>query len=596
MRIHRFKARNLGTLLAHRKTRKFHSVSFWINALRDLASDDGPHDEHRRRRYPAERVARFMLRMITVCCMVLSMIDLTLMYKRSPTVTNPETTLYPMWKVNYPAIAICNVNRISRKAAIDLAQELMEFESTIFSANLTLSDITHMLKLLGQLYLHDTGETRNEATKLLHTILERGYNGYDVNRIMKRLSPKCRSMLRKCSWEGKDQACDDIFLLRKTRDGYCCTFNYARRNDGFGSAQNDVFTSEHIEHSTNIGSEYGLSVLLNPRLDDFFYKTLPINGFKISVYDPLDHPDTTSGDVREVLVSPKMETYIDLDAIIFDTTEDVQKYDIRERDCLFQTEQSKIFHGYYSYSDCIMHCRVRDIFQLCNCVPFFYPIAEEIAFAQICNLKDLPCLKKYRERWRNVKPRFENTMIPFDDSEFEETFGYLSCDCFPSCTDVTYSVQSSSIPLSLTELSWGRNKYMLRNHSVVHIYFGKSGAIRLRQDVLFYWYELMSNYGGVCSLFLGVSIINIIEMLYKSITWIWRFGATNKSAINRVAAQTKEKIEENSDMTKVTTTIAVQSAPIPEITQSLHWREMTGALPKEQLNPSDLLSNLLLKH
>lgn len=125
------------------------------------------------------------------------------------------------------------------------------------------------------------------------------------------LSPKCRSMLRKCSWEGKDQACDDIFLLRKTQNGYCCTFNYARRNDGFGrccsfacrlysynsyvifrspltlfcrtsSAQNDVFASQHIERSTNIGPEYGLSVLLDPRLDDRFYKILPIDGFKVN--------------------------------------------------------------------------------------------------------------------------------------------------------------------------------------------------------------------------------------------------------------------------------------------------------------------------
>ncbi|XP_032686205.1 sodium channel protein Nach-like isoform X2 [Odontomachus brunneus] len=595
MRKSRFKLRNLGTLLAYRKARKSRGVSFWISALRDLVDADGPRDEPRRHRHLAERLTKLTIYTIAVCCMMFSMIDLTMTYKRSPTVTTPETKLYPMQRINYPAIAICNVNRISRRAAIDFAHELLEFESTVLTANLTLSDITHMLSLLGQLYLDNIGEAESETTKLLHTILERGYNGYDVNRIMKRLSPKCRFMLRKCSWEGKDQACDDVFLLRKTQNGFCCTFNYARRNDGFGSAQNDVFTSQHIERSTNIGSEYGLSILLNPHLDDSFYKILPMNGFKISVYDPLDYPDATSGNVREILVSPKMETYIDLDAIIFDSTENVQKYDIQERDCLFQTEHSKIFHGYYSYSDCIVHCRVQDIFQLCNCVPFFYPIAGEIgnAFAQTCNLKDLPCLKKYRERWRNIKPRFENTMVPFDESEFEGTFGYLSCDCFPSCSDVTYSVRSSSIPLSLTELSWGRSKYPVNNHSVVHIYFGKSDAIKLRQDVLFYWYELMSNYGGVCSLFLGISIINIIEILYKLIAWTWRSGAIDKPKTNGASAQTKDKIEENRDITKVTT-IAVQPAPVQEVTQSIHWREIIGALPKGQLN--DLLPNLLSEH
>ncbi|XP_014481168.1 PREDICTED: sodium channel protein Nach-like isoform X2 [Dinoponera quadriceps] len=568
-----FKPKNLATLLACRKARKFRGVPFWINALRNLADveDDPRDDRRRRRRHPAERVARLTLRVIAVCCMMFSMIDLTLIYKRSPTVTTPETMLYPVRRINYPAIAICDVNRISRRAAIDFAQELVDFESTAFTANLTLTDIEHMLSLLGQLYLiDDVDEAENETTKLLHTILERGYNGYDVNRIMRRLSPNCRSMLRRCSWEGKDQTCEDIFLLRKTQDGYCCTFNYARRNDGFGSAQNDVFTSERIEHSTNIGPEYGLSVLLNPHFDDSFYKILPIDGFKISVYNPLDYPDMTSGYVRDVLVSPKTEAYINLDAIVFDSAEDVQKYDVQERDCLFQTEQSKIFHGYYSYSDCIVHCRIRDIFQLCNCVPFFYPTSEEIASAEICNLRDLPCLRKYKERWRNVKPRLENAMEPFGESEFE---GYLSCDCLPSCDDVTYSVQSSSIPLSLTELSWGRSKYPINNHSVVHIYFGKSGTIRLRQDVLFYWYELISNYGGVCSLFLGLSIINVIEMLYKLVARVWRSATSGR-------AQTREKIGENRDDITEVTTIAVQPAPIPEIAQpKLHWREMTGALP-----------------
>lgn len=42
---------------------------------------------------------------------------------------------------------------------------------------------------------------------------------------------------------------------------------------------------------------------------------------EISVYDPLDYPDATSGNVREILVPPKTEVYIDLDAIIFDSTE-----------------------------------------------------------------------------------------------------------------------------------------------------------------------------------------------------------------------------------------------------------------------------------
>ncbi|XP_071574105.1 LOW QUALITY PROTEIN: sodium channel protein Nach-like [Temnothorax nylanderi] len=263
-------------------------------------------------------------------------------------------------------------------------------------------------------------------------------------------------------------------------------------------------------------------------------------------------------------------------------SEDVEGYDIQERDCLFQTEQSKIFHGYYSFSDCIVHCRMQDVFRLC--VPFFYPTKR--AFWRICNLKDLSCLLKYKERWQNVNPRFKDDMTPF---KFEELSGYLTCDCFPSCTDVTYNVQSSSIP-SLSELSWGRKKYSIKNHSILHIYFGKMEAIRLRQDVVYYWYDLMSNYGGVCSLFLGVSIINVIEILYNLIIRIFYSAVTNQPT----ATQITEKVKKDEGIVRVTT-IAVEPVRIPEVDQPLHWEEITGAFRKEQLDSPNLLLNPLLK-
>lgn len=58
---------------------------------------------------------------------------------------------------------------------------------------------------------------------------------------------------------------------------YCKNFYTSRTKD-------DAFsrTSKYVERAGNIGSEYGLSVLLDPQLDDYFYKILPINGFKVN--------------------------------------------------------------------------------------------------------------------------------------------------------------------------------------------------------------------------------------------------------------------------------------------------------------------------
>lgn len=50
--------------------------------------------------------------------------DMTLEYQDSPTSITIETDKYPIQEINYPAISICNINKISLSYAIDLAEEL----------------------------------------------------------------------------------------------------------------------------------------------------------------------------------------------------------------------------------------------------------------------------------------------------------------------------------------------------------------------------------------------------------------------------------------------------------------------------------------
>jgi amiloride-sensitive sodium channel len=45
-------------------------------------------------------------------------------YINSPTVTTVDSTTYPIWNVPFPAIAVCNINKISKSAAWTLAQNL----------------------------------------------------------------------------------------------------------------------------------------------------------------------------------------------------------------------------------------------------------------------------------------------------------------------------------------------------------------------------------------------------------------------------------------------------------------------------------------
>jgi amiloride-sensitive sodium channel len=47
-----------------------------------------------------------------------------LRFNESPTVTNVETTTYPIWNIPFPAVTLCNNNKVYQPAAIKLAESL----------------------------------------------------------------------------------------------------------------------------------------------------------------------------------------------------------------------------------------------------------------------------------------------------------------------------------------------------------------------------------------------------------------------------------------------------------------------------------------
>nr|XP_050851521.1 sodium channel protein Nach-like [Vespula vulgaris] len=524
--------------------------------------------------HPVEKIIWLIVYIIAIISMSFIIFDMTLEYQDSPTVTTVETNKYPIQEINYPAISICNINKISLSYAIDLAEELLEFKTTTYNFNLTVEELTSMIIIMGNFYHFDIKEDELKQAYSLHTILERGYNGYNVERIMKRLLPRCRSILWQCSWNGKDQDCNEIFFLKKTSDGHCCTFNSARRFNDFDDTDSFVFASQTVERSKETGSEYGLSVLLNPLLYDYTYKLLPILGFKILIYSSFDYPNTFNGGVREIFVPPKVEMFLNLNAFSFYSMPDVIDYDINQRDCLFSMEQAKKFGGYYSYTNCISHCRTLDIISFCKCIPFFYLVTPDMADVRNCNLKDLLCLKKYRERWLHLEPRYEKFMEPFHETKLPDGSCCITCNCLPSCEDITYTVSTSDIPLNIPYLYWNRKKTRINNHSLVHIYFGSSGTTRIRQDMLLYWYELMSNYGGICSFFLGISIISLIEMLYFFIT-------------RRIKSEPPPIMTTNSENNVNIKTINIE--PRESERAILYWKEISGAVSKDiDLTPLSL--------
>lgn len=101
-------------------------------------------------------------------------------------------------------------------------------------------------------------------------------------------------------------------------------------------------------------------------------KQIFIYVLQIIVFHPYDYPDVSSGGVTEVLVMPGTETYVDMTPTSFFSTDIIEKFSVNQRNCIF-AEEIRTSGTTYTYSDCIVDCKINDVLELCNCRPFYYP-------------------------------------------------------------------------------------------------------------------------------------------------------------------------------------------------------------------------------
>ncbi|XP_017760977.1 PREDICTED: sodium channel protein Nach-like [Eufriesea mexicana] len=313
-----------------------------------------------------DRTLWFLVYAVTVPAMVYTIYYGYLEFMENPIFTSVETEYFPTYQLDFPGIAICSINRISRRAAVELANE-------VFAANITdlsIDDILSMISQLGDLY--DSEFIQQKRFHRIDQLLTVYYNGYySITDLMKRLTPRCSSMLLKCRFHNEKRNCSDIFAFRKTQDGFCCTFNYATKGD-------DTLLDNGVNHRldsmkvNNLTEDGGLSVLLEPFLDDYFYPIFPSPGWKVTIFNPYDYPDMASGGVIDFLVSPREHRRVEIEAIMFNSTKSITAYPLEKRGCVFEDEMTSL-RMFYTYSDCIVDCKTADIWKSCGCVPFFLP-------------------------------------------------------------------------------------------------------------------------------------------------------------------------------------------------------------------------------
>ena len=70
---------------------------------------------------------RLLWSAVFIICVTVATIMMKIVWTRfgeSPTVTTVETTTYPIWNIPFPAVTLCNNNKVYKSAAHTLAKNL----------------------------------------------------------------------------------------------------------------------------------------------------------------------------------------------------------------------------------------------------------------------------------------------------------------------------------------------------------------------------------------------------------------------------------------------------------------------------------------
>ncbi|XP_035890616.1 pickpocket protein 28-like [Anopheles stephensi] len=457
-----------------------------------------------------ERLFWLLMLILEAATLVAIIISAWGKFTANPLITTLHDTIYPIELVPFPAISLCNNNRISRTAAMRYARQLAEKDTERRNVSYFLEQIV----LLGKLYDFDY-ENLHQMTKFQEFLdlndVSNGTGMYNALETLTKLSPRCEDMLLRCFWKSIELPCmlrNDMVEVRRTQYGFCCTFNFIGHTE-----DNEIHPPSYFLDVT--GPEMGLVLLLNGSSNDYFYNLFNNIGFNLQIFNPNEVPDSTAGGVNEQFVHLGTETFIRVDAITINSEPDVLRYSRQKRQCVFRNELLK-YGANYGRSNCVAACRLRSVLALCECVPFYMPTAGAAASSKsitTCNLQHIACLNKYKIKWSTVIT--DIVRIPGLEKEMEES---LYCpECLPSCSDSKYQITASELPLIRSRrdgFSITAGIENVADVAVVRIFFGQPETWMYKQNVAYYWFEIFSNFGGMFGIMAGMSLITLTEVVY----------------------------------------------------------------------------------
>ncbi|RZC42105.1 ASC domain containing protein [Asbolus verrucosus] len=393
-------------------------------------------------------------------------------FDNSPVVVNFLSTDYPIYKIPFPSVTICpKIKSTHHKFNYtDVFDKLVEKGDQVTPE--TLRNFYYINVLCNEVGGHSV-------------TLMNGNETVDDN-FFKIIDELKVEPLIFCKYMEYEYDCSEIFTPTIIDEGICYSFNVLDREELF---------KEHVRDNVNLCPQIseGFRVFIDnafnvPRFSRHFLKL------------PLDQDVAMAVEPQLVLSS-----------------EAVNKFSSEKRKCYLRREPYLRHFKMYTQSSCLLECLTNYTLTKCGCAKYTFSIAYLNNKLQFCSLGDNEtaiCGTGRSDCVQDAEIELKhNEMIRTVSEEVKE--GETYCDCKPSCTELTYRVETS-------QTNWHQSRKMAPsfNHSedysysVLTIYFKVEHFRPMERCELYDLSDLISNFGGLLGLFTGFSVISLVEIIY----------------------------------------------------------------------------------
>ncbi|XP_070504703.1 pickpocket protein 28-like [Chironomus tepperi] len=463
----------------------------------------------------------------------------------------------PMREIPFPAITIC-----SPLFARDNMANFSRFYAEYTSTN---GKILPYLTPEEQNYLSANIQacTPTSASMIEKSCSKRTEK--NISKLLRESSLKVPELFAACRFKKNYIKCEKMLNRVLTNNGYCYTLNMQSYqtifNENVISGDFDSFKREKIAKSFDKENQLynesfndadGNLTDANQWSLDTGYTTnddnvFPIRAIKINqltVYMKLTESDSTNLCLSqgkgykiifhlpneiptpfhdEYFISFDYERMMTLTAKSFRNDPEMKKYAPESRRCYFDGERNLKYFKSYTKAHCDYECMTNYTLKQCGCVKFSMPRSDD---TPVCDLDKTKCYFKAMMEW------------PDKDDESQQGDGkmLMPCNCLPSCSDIKYSIKldKEAILDSAIRLAHLKNKTESNVYARMAIRFNDHSIDEQENYVAYKLQNFIADFGGLLGLFMGCSILSIVEVIFHCIRACFKRGQIEEIEIQPV--------------------------------------------------------------